>query len=125
MIFGKKKRMIDVRDFQKRGIVRTKPVNRDVIPTGKDGFVDVRSKTITQSSKSNSDFFYGDKTLSAKTSTKQQFSSESEGYSKREVDAKMVDLDNKIYKLEQRMELLEKKLGVNQPSYPESNLVGW
>jgi len=120
MLFGKKKRMVDVRELQRRGVVRI-PKNEDVIPTNGDGFVDVRSSTLSPKKPEKSkDFFYGAKTFGQKES----FSSESEGYNKREVDTKITELDNKIYKLEQRIELLEKKAGI-QPSYPENNLIGW
>jgi hypothetical protein len=121
MLFGKKKIMVDVRELQRRGVVRI-PKNEDIIPTNSDGFVDVRSNTISPKKveKSKTDFFYGSKTLGQK----EGFSSEGEGYNKREVDTKITELDNKIYKLEQRIELLEKKAGV-QPSYPENNLIGW
>ncbi|MFA4960380.1 MAG: hypothetical protein WC548_01835 [Candidatus Pacearchaeota archaeon] len=122
MLFKKKKGMVDVRDLQKRGIVRISK-NDSVVPTNDDGFVDVRSNAIAskKTGQSKTDFFYGAKTLGEK----KQFSTELEGYNKREVDEKITELDNKIYKLEQRIELLEKKTGVNQPSYPENNLIGW
>ena len=121
MLFGKKKRMIDVRELQRRGVVRL-PKNEDVVPTNSDGFVDMRSNTISPK-KTNSDLFYGNKQLKEKATT---FSTETEGYSKREVDAKMVELDNKIYKLEQRLEVLERRIGVNQPTYSGSSpLANW
>jgi len=37
----------------------------------------------------------------------------------------MVDLDNKIYKLEQRIELLERKVGVNSSNQPDTSVLKW
>jgi hypothetical protein len=125
MLFNKNKnKMIDVRELQKRGVVRipNKEIN---IPITSEGFVEFSAPTKTQnlnSQKSNADFFgFMDNTSSSKQA--QTFSQESNGYNKREVDMKITDLDNKIYKLEQRIELLEKKLDVNQPS--NTGAMGW
>ncbi|MDP2946537.1 MAG: hypothetical protein Q8N88_00335 [Nanoarchaeota archaeon] len=118
-MFGKKKKMVDVRELQRRGIVCF-PKSENIVPTNSDGFVDVRSEVISPK-KSAMSLFYG-----KSTAQKEIFSAETEGYNKREVDAKMTDLDNKIYKLEQRIELLEKKLGVSQLTYLNSSpLANW
>jgi hypothetical protein len=120
MLFKKKKRMIDVRELQKRGVVRL-PKKDIVVPTNKEGFVEFGTsskKTTTSTPQSNSDLFgFANMTSSSASST--------EGYTKREVDTKMVDLDNKIYKLEQRIELLEKKLDINKPNEPKLGPMGW
>lgn len=122
MLFGKKKEAVDLRDLQRRGVVRI-PKNNTVVPTNKEGFVDMRSKVMAPVPKGTaSSLFYGKGVVAAKES----FSTEKDGYSKREVDSKIIELDNKIYHLEQRIELLERKIGVNQSSYssyPESNLM--
>jgi hypothetical protein len=116
-MFRRKKKMVDIRELQKRGIVRP-PKNDDiVIPTNREGFVEVNS-----SKPAYPTFF---KKPNKSSSPSQSFSSEKEGYSKREVDSKISELDNKIYKLEQRIELLERKNGVNQPNLPDTSVLGW
>jgi len=119
MLFGKKKKMVDVRELQRRGVVHL-PRNTDVVPTNKDGFVDIRSDAVAKKPTA-SNLFYGSRQLGQKTT----FSAETDGYSKREVDAKITELDNKIYKLEQRIEVIEKKIGVNQPTYGGNLLANW
>jgi hypothetical protein len=101
MWFGKKK-MVDVRDLQKRGIVRI-PKNEDVVSSNRGGFVDLRDSRLKKTT----------------------FSTETEGYNKKEVDEKIIELDNKIYKLEQRVELLERKVGVNMPNSPDPSVLKW
>ena len=122
--------MIDVRELQKRGIVRI-PKNDVVIPTNQDGFVELGSngkpKQKTQPS-SNTEFFgFMDSSAESASSTpaSTEFSIEPEGYNKREVDTKITNLDNKIYKLENRIELLEKKLDISQPSDTSVGVMGW
>jgi hypothetical protein len=122
MLFKKKKKMIDVRELQKRGVVRI-PKKDIVVPTNRDGFIEfgANSKSTQQTASTpstNSEFFGFMDTTPSTPST-------SNGYSKIESDEKITNLDNKIYKLEQRIELLEKKLNINKPT--ESNLgpMGW
>lgn len=132
MIFRKKKRMIDVRELQRRGVVRI-PKQNLVIPTDSNGFVELgaSSKTTTpeqstdSSATSNSTFFNFMESSPSTPSTTETFNTESDGYNKREVDTKIVELDNKIYKLEQRVELLEKKLSVNQSDDSGVGAMGW
>jgi len=125
MLFRKKKRMIDVRELQRRGVVRI-PKQDIVVPTNRDGFVEfgTSGKPKTQSTtSSNTEFFgFADSTPSSPSSS---LSPQTDGYNKREVDTKTIDLDNKIYKLEQRIELLEKKLDINQPSDTSVGVMGW
>jgi len=115
MLFKKKKRMIDVRELQKRGVVRI-PKKDIVVPTNRDGFIEFgtngKSTTSRQQPTTNSELFGFMDT----TNSQQQTSNDSN---------KIIDLDNKIYKLEQRIELLEKKLDINKST--ESNLgpMGW
>jgi hypothetical protein len=144
MLFSKRRKdMIDIRELQKRGVVRI-PKRNINIPTTPEGFVELGStqktsytKTTSPETQSNTNFFgfmnnsNTKSKLNGAMSTEDQipntefpsFSTESEGYNKREVDAKTSDLDNKIYKLEQRIELLEKKLDVNQQS--NTGVMGW
>jgi len=123
MIF-KKKGMVDIRELQKRGVVRI-PKNDVEIPTNKEGFVELQNNSALETEKSNpssnSELFGF---IDSPSST-ENFSTETGGYNKREVDQKISDLDNKVYKLENRIELLEKKLDVNQPSEPSVGVMGW
>ncbi len=134
MLFNKNKnKMIDIRELQKRGVVRIPKKNID-IPTDNEGFVELgqtqKSSAINTKSPtvSNTDFFGFANTVSQPTTANQQpatnFNNSTDSYNKREVDQKITDLDNKIYKLEQRLELLEKKLDINQPTN-NVGVMGW
>jgi hypothetical protein len=119
-MFWKKKRMIDVGEMQKRGMVRAPAKKSESgIIASKNGFVELKpsasetAQSPSQSSDSGFLGFFGDSS-STPSASAEQFSTESNGYSKREVDAKIEELDNKIYKLEQRIEVLERKNGVGQ-----------
>ena len=128
MLFRKKKRMIDVRELQRRGVVRI-PKRDIVVPTNRDGFVEFGSKATPTPSNStssaptsNSELFgFMDTTSSAPSN----FSSSTDGYDKREVDEKITTLDNKVYKLENRIEVLEKKLDINSSPSPNVGVMGW
>jgi len=134
MLFNRKKKpdMVDIRELQKRGVVRI-PRKEIIVPTNSDGFVELgdTKKPATGDRQpetvSNSDFF-GFMDNSTQTTSNQEsttsFNDSPNGYNKREVDQKVSDLDNKIYKLEQRIELLEKKLDVNQ-STNNVGAMGW
>lgn len=133
MLFPKKKKdMVDLRELQKRGVVRI-PKKEIKIPTTAEGFVELsnsttKSKTQTSnSSQSNADFF-GFANIAEPISKEEQvttnFNDSSDNYSKREIDTKTTELDNKVYKLEQRIELLERKLNVNQ-SKDNVGVMGW
>ncbi len=135
MLFNRNRnKMIDVRELQKRGVVRI-PRKKVEVPTNNDGFVELgspstvnRQPSTETSNQSNADFFGFANTTSQPTTNDQQsttsFSDSRSGYDKREVDTKITELDNKIYKLEQRLELLEKKLDVNQPNN-NVGAMGW
>jgi len=128
MIFGrKKKRMIDVRELQKRGVVRI-PKKDTTIPRNNDGFVElgkgekkgsISSRSLASSSAERFGF------MDSRSNNSNLFSSSSEGYNKREVDEKITELDNKIYKLEQRLEVLERKAGVGPSSDSNLGVMGW
>ena len=122
MLFRKKKRMIDVRELQRRGVVRI-PKQDVVVPTDREGFVEfgstskpINTETSSPTPSSNTEFFgFMD---SSPTSTPPTTTD-------REESERVTELDNKIYKLENRIELLEKKLDVNQPSEPSVGVMGW
>lgn len=131
MLFNRKKKdMVDIRELQKRGVVRI-PKRNINIPTTPEGFVELGStqeepsiKSTTSKTQSNAGFFgfMGDSTPT--TDHRLPTTDSPGGYDKREVDEKVTNLDNKIYKLEQRIELLEKKLDVNQ-SDNNVGAMGW
>ena len=123
MLFRKKRDMIDVRELQRRGVVRI-PKQDIVVPTNRDGFIEMGSggsptntdAPTTNTPTTNTELFgFMDQTSSpAGTSITGRDESE-----------RITALDNKIYKLENRIELLEKKLEVNQPSEPSVGAMGW
>ena len=121
MLFRKKKRMIDIRQLQKREVVRI-PQNNVEVPQDMEGFVELNK--FKENPKPLMDTFGFTKTTNPKEDPT-NFSSESGGYNKQEVDTKITDLDNKIYKLEQRIELLERKLDVNPPQDSNQGIIGW
>ena len=123
MLFRKEKGMVDVRELQKRGVVRI-PKDDIVIPTNKEGFVEFGKQSSSNGSSSNAEFFGFMGSSPKPTSSTNSFSTQGEGYNKREVDEKVTELDNKIYKLENRIELLERKLNISQNSGNQDSSVG-
>jgi len=117
MIFGKKKRMIDVRELQRRGVVRI-PKQDIVVPTDGEGFVEfganAQPTNPEESPPGNAMDFLGSSSAAAVPSASNRMESE-----------RITELDNKIYKLEQRIELLERKLDVNQSPEPSAGVMGW
>lgn len=99
MAFGRKGRMIDIRELQKRGVVRI-PKEEVNVPKGSVDMVEMNQLT-SEPQRQN-----------IETDTRRQ-------------SERITELDNKIYRLENRIELLEKKLDVNQPSNNPGNLIGW
>lgn len=115
-MWSRKRKVVDIRDLQKRGIFRV-PKNEDIVPMNKDGFLEFGGGSGPAKTSNKNFFGYGQ--------DKASFSTETEGYGKREVDQKIIDLDNKIYKLEQRIELLERKVGVNSSNQPDTSVLRW
>ena len=122
MLFRKKKAMIDVRELQRRGVVRI-PKQDVVVPTNRDGFIEMGSggemtKTETPVAStpiSNTELFgFMDQTSSTPASSTSRDDSE-----------RITALDNKIYKLENRIEVLEKKLDIDQPAESPVGVMGW
>ena len=149
MLFGKKKKkvkgdgMIDVGRLQQRGRVLGPDTASPQLDTDKDGFAVVGNDSSAQPSASSAPAAGSESVLqsssfmdmtapAAQPST--SFSTEKDGYSKREVDSKVQELDRLIYKLEQRLEVLEKKAGVDpgvssmgSPGASSNNngIIGW
>ena len=119
--------------MHRRGMIIApkKPVSSKY-KVAKDGYVELKgdeSIGITQTSSQEiqkssegggfSNFFGFMDSNSETTPNKEVFSSptaiqtEIDAYSKREADEKIEKLDSLIYKLEQRIEVLERKLGTN------------
>ena len=130
MMFGKKKKgMIDVRELARRGKVRKDEGDLPDFHANKEGFVDM-SHPVNKADDGaviSSDSSISSMDFMNVSSGSSGFSSEADGYSKREVDAKMEKFDSMIYKLEQRIELLERKAGVETSSSDSSSVgvMGW
>jgi hypothetical protein len=139
ILFWKKKSdtgMIDLRELHKRGLIRIKPVEKN-----KEGYVDMSANSIvadTSSSSSSSttpeaqtqssggggffSFFSSPNSSPepasdmlgnmASSATSSIAETTIDSYSKRDIDRRVEELNNIIYKLEQRIELLERKAGV-------------
>ena len=139
MLF-KKKRMIDVGDLHKRGKLIV-PKDNVTLKPDKDGYVHIEfsearvistlptstnsattTSTMDSSSSSEStsgggffDFFNSSTSSPQVTSSSSTTSStSSDVYDKREVDSKIEKIDNILYRIEQRLDLIERKLGVSE-----------
>ena len=101
MWWRKRKRMIDIRKLQKKGIKIPEEKNNVI---NSNGFVELEKNTPTLSDSSESGGIFGfmDNAGHEKTDSEEL----------RKISSQISDLDNKLYKLEQRIELIEKKLGI-------------
>ncbi|MFZ5955515.1 MAG: hypothetical protein ACOYT4_03745 [Nanoarchaeota archaeon] len=130
-MFNNKKDMVDIRELQRRGILRI-PKEDIEIATNREGYIELEAlglvaceeekppkfqeceekKQEAKDNNQNANLSFFDLPIQSNSTNSQNFSIEKDGYSKREVDRKMEMLDNRIYKLEQRIEVLERKAGV-------------
>ena len=142
-MFKKKKGMIDVVEMHKRGLVIAPKRDSEIdkFRISKDGYVELKKDAVvldanpsslplgsesssspasTQDNAGFPNFFDFNTSPSPNSSISSDLSSSSPSnmdvYEKREVDERVEKLDNLIYKLEQRILELEKKLGVNTTS---------
>lgn len=121
-LFKKKRRMIDVRELQKGGRLHIPKANTPQVESNQEGFVDFSSKnTNTQEDKAqhtNGGFFgFMDTTSQPQNTTEKTLSpNTTPSEDLRKLQAQLTSLDNTIYKLEQRIELLEKKNGIETNS---------
>jgi hypothetical protein len=109
MAFGFKKKMIDVGEMQKQGKVLPPGMNRE-LATNNDGFVEVNGSKVKRVSGTTAS-----KNFSGMEMVNQSASSSiplTQSTVLNRLDEKMKDLDRILYKLEQRVELLERKAGV-------------
>ena len=112
----KKKKDVDLRDLHRKGLIKM-PKKETEVETDRDGFVDLGSSNqqttmndnLSQTG-SNSSFFSTFDTPQVDSSNQPSQNTD------RELTRKLEELDNKIYKLEQRIELLERKSGVGNNS---------
>lgn len=114
----KKRKMVDLAELHKKGLMTNNP--RVELPsTNRQGYIDLSQKSTTEIREEttpiteNSTSVFGFMDNFSPSSPANSFSSETDGYSRREVDKRLEQLDNKIYKMEQRIELLERKANVN------------
>ena len=121
MLFSRKKKgMIDVGELVKQGKVRKAGDSLPDFNTNKDGFVDMGHPSNSSEKKVvKTNGFGGGSGAGGGFIDFMNVGSSGGGdgggeeYSKKEVDSKIQKLDTMIYKLEQRVELLERKAGVN------------
>ena len=112
--------MVDIRELQKKGALRI-PANDTEVITDKDGFVELgkntpqtppstaqSSETSPPSPESDGNFF----SFMDSSSTPSASNTEGSSDELRKVSTQLSELDNKLYKLEQRLELLERKAGI-------------
>ena len=127
MFWKKPKKMIDVRELQKRGVMRI-PRNSVEVPTDKDGFVEIGQNTRSTPSTTAQTFSESDSeggnfmSFMDNPSTPTSTISSSSLNNSQKISTQISDMDNKIYKLEQRIELLERKLGVRNS---QVGAAGW
>jgi hypothetical protein len=128
MFFGKKKKrktgLIDVGELHRQGRVRSDSSSSREFDFNKDGFLEVGSLSLSSKKSVGNSSDSGNSEMG-------RFSTERDGYSKREVDSKVQQLDSVIYKLEQRIEVLERKAGIDsgyssKPSNSSSDgVISW
>ena len=113
MLF-KKKEMVDIRELQRKGMIPKNP--EDIPHADRKGFIDFskkeKKKIEEETPTKSSGGVFGFMDSFSSSSSSPSFSSETDGYDKREVDRRIEALDNKLYKLEQRIEVLERKANV-------------
>lgn len=141
-MFSKKKDMVDLADLPKRNA--NLPYGKSFVPNDGTGFVDLTQKRILPSelrkqkglepssnsdnvfasSNSNSFAFFDSPKSSSASFNSTQASSDEQGEMMRKISSQISDLDTKLYKMEQRIELLEKKAGIDSSS-SSSGGFGW
>jgi len=142
MFWKKRKRVIDIRELQRKGLIRIpiNPIKPTEMPTDADGFVELGKNSVMKNNlistpnsrnsnptpKSNSDFFGFMDFSNSPNSSGTLSSSTTPSEDLRKISGQLADLDNKLYKMEQRIELLEKKLDVGSASAnPNNSVMGW
>lgn len=129
MFFQKKKEPIDIRDLP-----RNTSMGKNFIPKDGYGFVDLtqkrklpseiakekaflKSMPQSQPTESNSSFSFFDTPSPSNYPTPSSSIDNSDTTDlMRKISTQISDLDTKIYKMEQRIELLERKAGINDNS---------
>lgn len=136
-LFSKKKDMVELSEVQKRTV--NLPHGRKFVPKDGYGFVDLTRKpklplkaleskektaapATTQPATQSSGFSFFD-TPSVTPSSTSSSSDSSEEI--RKVSMQLSDLDTKLYKLEQRIELLERKAGVSNSDSSNAGGFSW
>jgi hypothetical protein len=122
MLFRRKKD-VDLRDLQRRGLIRI-PKKEVEIETDRNGFIDLRPNSQASQTPLKGDSqttnpspgFFNFIDNPSDNHTIGSANSSSIEQERRDTTRKIEELDNKIYKLEQRIELLERKSGVGSSS---------
>ncbi len=130
MVFGRKKEMIDLSEVQKRSV--NLPHGRKFIPKDGYGFVDLTKKPklplkaletppINATKNNNVSFSFFDTPPSNENTSNNSNNDES----LRKISMQISELDSKLYKLEQRIELLERKTGISNSDSSSSPGFNW
>ncbi len=138
MVFGRKKEMIELSEVQKRNV--NLPHGRKFVPSDGLGFVDLTIKrklpseiarekreklnaptTVFDKQETSSGFNFFNTTA---TSTPSASSSDVEE-TLRKISMQISDLDTKLYKMEQRIDLLERKSGITNSDSSTSTTGGF
>jgi hypothetical protein len=137
MLFGKKKDMVELSEVQKRSV--NLPHGRKFVPKDGYGFVDLTRKPklplkalesptkpnltqTTQQNQTSSFSFFDTPSLSSSSSSTPSSDSSEE---LRKISMQISDLDTKLYKMEQRIELLERKSGISNSDSSSNSGFSW
>jgi hypothetical protein len=115
VVFRKKRRMIDIREMQKKGLIRMPAAPPENIQTDSEGFVDFsqntnQETTPSQETQQSTASFFG--FMDSPPTIPQNSSTQSNSEDFRKISSQLSDIDNKLYKLEQRIEVLERKSNI-------------
>lgn len=116
----KKKKMVDLAELHRQGRIII-PKQDVVIETDKRGFVDISKKEdiIPPMPERQTNNF-----MSFMDSSPKQSTPDSSDDLKK-ISQQLSTLDNQLYKLEQRMELIERKLSIDQNNSQQLGQAGW
>ena len=139
-MFFKKKKMVELGDIQRRSV--NLPHGKTFVPKDGYGFVDLTKKPKLPSEIAKEKALLGKMTTMAKqpeqsASSFNFFDTPSTSYPSqspsasnsdndellRKISSQISDLDSKLYKMEQRLEVVERKSGINNSS--NSSGFGW
>jgi hypothetical protein len=136
--FSKKKDMVELSEVQKRSV--NLPHGRSFVPKDGYGFVDLTRKPklplkaldsqtkpsltpVTPPATQSSGFSFFD--MPSTSPALSSSTSSDSGEELRKISMQISDLDTKLYKMEQRIELLERKAGVSNSDSSNTGGFSW